>query len=56
MSNIGTATYYLAKYLAQSLKPLWESQYRVKNIKDFTNKIRKQKNPKDYTMVSFDVV
>ena len=54
-SNIGTATYHLAKYLAQLLKTLSESQYTVKSTKEFTKKIKKQKIPKDYTMVSFDV-
>ena len=54
-SNIGTVTYHLAKYLAQLLKPLSESQYKVKNTTEFAKKIRKQKIPKDYTMVSFDV-
>ena len=56
VSNIGTATYHLAKYLAQLLKPFSESQYTVKNTKEFIKKNRKQKIPKDYTMVSFDVV
>ena len=46
----------LAKYLAQLLKPLSESRCTVENTKEFTKKIRKQKIPKDYTMVSFDVV
>ena len=55
ISNIGTATYHLAKYLAQLLRPLSESEYAVKNTKEFTKKIRKQKIPKDYRMVSFDV-
>ena len=54
-SNFGTATYHLPKYLAQLLKPLSESRYTVKNTKKFTNKIRKQKIPKDHTTVSFDV-
>ena len=56
MSNIGTATYHLAKYLAHSLKPLSESWYTLKSTKEFTKKIRKQKIPKNYAMVSFDVV
>ena len=33
-----------------------ESQYTIKNTKEFTKKIRKQKIPKDYTMVLFDAV
>ena len=56
ISNIRTATYHLAKYLAHLLKPLSGSRYTVKNTKEFTKKIRKQKIPKDYTMVSFDAV
>ena len=36
ISNIETATYHLAKYLAHLLKPLSESQYTVKNTKAFT--------------------
>ena len=54
ISNIGTATYHLPKYLVQLLKPLSKSQYTLKNTKEFTKKIRKQKIPKGYTMVSFD--
>ena len=42
--------------MAQLLKPFSESQYAVKNTKEFTIKIRKQKIPTDYTMGSFDVV
>ena len=38
------------------MKPLSESRYKVKNTKEFTKGIRKQNIPKDYTMVSFDVV
>ena len=34
ISNIGTATYYLAKYLAHLLKPLSRSRYTVKNTKE----------------------
>ena len=56
VSNIGAATYHLAKYLAHLLKLLSESRYTVKNTKEFTKKIRKQKISKDYTMMSFDVV
>ena len=39
VSNIGTATYQLAKYLAKLLPPLSQSQYTVKSIKDFIQKI-----------------
>ena len=42
--------------MAQLLKLLSECPQTVKNTKEFIKKIRKQKIPKDYTMVSFDVV
>ena len=41
ISNIGTATYDLARYLAQLLKPLSQSQYAVKNGKTFTKRLKK---------------
>ena len=41
--------------MAQLLKLLSESRYTAKNTKEFTKKIRKQKIPKDYTMLSFAV-
>ena len=40
MSNIGTATYHLKNYLVELLKPLFESRYTIKKIKEFTIKIR----------------
>lgn len=51
ISNIGTSIYYLAKYFAQLLNHLSESQYMIKNIKDFTRKLRKQKLPKSYMTI-----
>ena len=56
ISNIGTATYDLAKYLAQLLKLLSESQYTIKNCKTFTKRLKKMRIPPGYKMVSFDVV
>ena len=40
VSNIGTATYQLAKYLAKLLSSLSQFQYTVKNTKYFIGKIR----------------
>ena len=40
--NIGTATYDLAKYLPQLLKPLSESQYTIQNSKTFTKTLKKK--------------
>ena len=56
ISNIRTATYDLAKYLAQLLKPLSELQYTIKNSKTFTKRLKKIRIPREYKMVSFDVV
>ena len=56
ISNIGTATYDLAKYLAQLLKPLSELQYTIKDSKTFTKRLKKIRIPRKYKMVSFDVV
>ena len=38
VSNIGTATYRLSKYLAKLLSPLSESEYTIKNTKYFVEK------------------
>ena len=56
ISNIRTATYDLAKYLAQLLKPLSELQYTIKNSKTITKRLKKMTIPPEYKMVSFDVV
>ena len=56
ISNIGTATYDLAKYLAQLLKPLSELQYTIKNSKTFTKRLKKIRIPRKYKMVSFNLV
>ena len=54
-SNIGTATYDLAKYLAKLLSPLSQSKYTIKNTKQFREQIRMKQVPDSYKMVSFDV-
>ena len=56
ISNIGPATYDLAKYLAPLLKPLSESQYTIKNSKIFAKRLRKLTISPEYKMVSIDVV
>ena len=43
ISNIGTATYDLAKYLAELLKPWSELQYTIKNGDTLTKKSRKSR-------------
>ena len=54
ISNIGTATYELSKYLATL--PIANSNYTIDSTKDFVHKIRKQKIKDNYEMISFDVV
>ena len=56
ISNIGTATYELSKYLASLLKPIAKSRFTIDSTKDFVHKIRKQKIKDNYEMISFDVV
>ena len=55
VSNIGTATYETAKYLAKLLSPLSKSNYTINRTKQFVNHIRKQKVPDGYHIVLFDV-
>ena len=43
ISNIGTATYDLAKYLAELLKPWSKLQYTIKNGNTLTKKSRKSR-------------
>ena len=55
VSNIGTATYNLSKYLAKLLSPLSQSEYTIKNAKQFIEQIRMKQVLDCYKMVSFDV-
>ena len=50
-----SATYHLSKYLASPLSPLSESEYTVKNSKSFIQKVKLDKIPSNYKIVSFDV-
>ena len=55
VSNIGTASYPLARFLAHTLSPLTASNsHTVKNSFDFVNKL-KSFSPVDCTMLSLDV-
>ena len=56
ISNIGTVTYNLAKYLAQLLTPLSESQYTIKDGKKFKKSSRKWQfllNTKRYHLMQY---
>ena len=55
ISNIGIATHHLSKYLASLLSPLRESEYTVKNSKSFGQKVKLNKIPSNYKMVSFNL-
>ena len=56
VSNIGTATYELSKYLAQLLAPLGKSRYTVTSTEEFINRIKLIKPRPNQQMISFDVV
>ena len=56
ISNIGTATYELSKYLAELLRPLTKSEYSIESTKDFVDRIKQKRLPQEYELVSFDVV
>ena len=55
VSNIGTATYHLSKYLTLLVSPLSESEYTAKNSKLFVQKLKSDAIPSNYKIVSFDV-
>ena len=54
ISNVGTASYRLAKYLAKLLSPLSRSQYTVNSTKEFINMIKNETVPSAYKMIYFD--
>ena len=55
ISNVGTASYQLAKHLEKLLSPLSKSQYTVNSTKEFIELIKKESVPSSYKMISFDV-
>ena len=56
ISNIGTATYELSRYLAGLSKPLTRSEFSVDSSKEFVDTLRTQTLPPGFCLVSFDVV
>lgn len=56
ISNIGTASYQLAKYLAKMLKPLSESESNIESTDSFLTYIRQLHIPANHQLISFDVV
>ena len=55
VSNIGTVSYRLAKYLAHYLFPLGQSTYTIKSTFDLMGKIKNEQVPLGFTMVLFGV-
>ena len=55
ISNIGTATYEISKYLSKVIAPIAKSSYTIESTKDFINKLKGQHIGSDFVMTSFDV-
>ena len=55
ISNTGTASYHLVKYLAKTLSPLSKSEYTVNNNLEFINYMELISIPSDHKLASFDV-
>ena len=55
VSNIGTASYHLATDLAKVLSPLAFSEYTIRSTIDLINKVKNERIPQVFNMVSFDV-
>ena len=55
ISNIGTTSYQLAKYLPKLLSPLSKSEYTVDNNVEFIYNIKSEKVPTGHSFISFDV-
>ena len=56
VSNIGTASYQLAKYLTKLLSPLNKSEYTVQSSTEFMEHIKTKTVPRGYHLLSFDVI
>ena len=54
ISNLNTATYHLAKYLAKLLSPLSTSEYTVSSGKEFMTTIKNVQVPSGFHMISFN--
>ena len=55
ISSSGTATYKTVKYLKTLLTALTKSQYNILNTNDFIQKIKSEKIPEWFKIISFDV-
>ena len=50
ISNIGTTTYEIAKYLNKLLTPINKSDYNILNTVDPVSRLREETIPADYKM------
>ena len=55
VSNVETATYNTAKHLANLHAPLGKSDYTISNTPDFINRLKKERIPRKYEMMPFNV-
>ena len=55
ISNIGTVSYQLTKYLAKLLSPLRKSQYTVNSTKEFIDMIKNERISSAYQITLFNV-
>ena len=54
ISNIGTTTYEIARYLAELFPPLGKSKHTVSNAKDFISRLKTKRIQKWFKMVLLD--
>ena len=54
VSDIGTATFETAKYLAKLLSPIGQPDYTLTNTTDFIERIKKEAKPERYKILSFN--
>ena len=54
ISNIGTATYEIARYLAELFPPLGKSKHTISNTKDFISKLETKRIQKRFKMILLD--
>ena len=55
ISNCGTATYEISRYLASLLSPLMKNRYTINNTRDFVYRLRELSIHDNEKMISFDV-
>ena len=55
VSNVGTATCKIAKFLNSLLAPLGKSDRSILNTEAFIKQVKGQRIPERYEMISFDV-